>query len=583
MNLDYSRDKLLSEFGIITLRDRYMLPEEKSPQDAFARAAKAFADDDAHAQRLYDYASKLWFMFSTPILSNGGTGRGMPISCFLNYVGDSRKEITSHYTEDAFLSSVGGGIGTYWGAVRSAGKKSTGIIPFIKVSDAEMLAFTQGDTRRGSSAVYIDIDHPEIEEFLDIRKPTGDANRNSTNINHGVNITDKFMRIIKEAAQAKERGESYDDSWDLIDPKSKLVVKTVPAKALWIKIINNRVETGEPYITFIDTIQKALPEWQKNLGLQVHHSNLCTEITLATAEDRTAVCCLSSVNVEEYDQWKHDPAFIPDIVRMLDNVLQHFIDHAPNELWRAVYSAERERSIGLGAMGLHAYFQRHNIAFESGFARHRNIEIFQHLREEALRADAILCAERGECPDAEGFGRRFSHLLAIAPNATSSIYCGNTSPSVEPYPANAYIQKTLSGSGLQKNEYLQLALQELNMDIDKVWKDIATTNGSVQHLDFLSEHTKAVFRTAREIDQKWVILLASDRQKELCQAQSINLYYTSNVSKRELHNHHVMAWELGMKSLYYLRSEAAKKAEKLSEVTIRETIFTNTDCVACEG
>lgn len=589
MQLNYNRDKYLSGFGIKTLEDRYMIEGEKSPQDAFARAAKAFADDDAHAQRLYDYASQLWFMFSTPVLSNGGTTRGLPISCFLNYVDDSRHGLTNHYTENAFLSSVGGGIGGCWNGVRSVGSttsngsESTGVIPFLKVVDAEMLAFSQGVTRRGSYAAYLDISHPEIEEFLDVRKPTGgDINRKSINLHHGVVVSDKFMKLIERATTE----EGFDDSWDLVDPHSGRVIKTIPAKTLWVKLIQNRVETGEPYIMFGDTVQDALPEYQKAKGLQVHHSNLCSEITLATAADRTAVCCLSSVNLEEYDSWKDNEMFIPDLIRMLDNVLTHFIQNAPNELQRARYSAYMERSLGLGAMGFHAYLQRHNVAFESVTAKSMNMKMFRRIKDEALRASKTLAVERGECPDGSGYGVRNAHLLAIAPNASSSIICGNTSPSIEPYRANAFVQKTKTGSSLLKNEYLEHALDELDMNHDEVWQSIVTNNGSVQHLDFLDDYTKDVFKTGVEIDQRWVIDLAADRQQYICQSQSLNVFFPADISKQELHAIHMMAWKKKVKTLYYLRSEAMKRADKVSDEALRQYIFDAIDensCVACEG
>ena len=589
MQIDYKRDNYLSEFSIKTLEDRYLVEGEKSPQDAFARAARTFADDEAHAQRLYDYASKLWFMFSTPVLSNGGTSRGMPISCFLNYVEDSRGGITGHYTENAFLSSVGGGVGGCWNDVRSVGSKtsagseSTGVIPFLKVVDAEMLAFSQGVTRRGSYAAYLDISHPEVEEFLDIRKPTGgDVNRKSTNLHHAVVIPDEFMELIEQAT----RIEGFDDSWDLVDPHSGKVTKTVSAKTLWVKLIQNRVETGEPYIMFKDTVQDALPQFQKDAGLQVHHSNLCSEITLATDDQRTAVCCLSSVNMEEYDEWSENDQFIPDLVRMLDNVLTYFIDNAPDELYRAKLSAERERSIGLGAMGFHAYLQRHNIPFESVLAKGANNRIFKRIKSEAVRATRQLAEERGECPDGVGSGVRNAHLLAVAPNASSSIICGNTSPSIEPYRANAFTQKTKSGSSLLKNEYLQHALQEIDMDTDEVWKSIITNGGSVQQLDFLDDYTKDVFKTAVEIDQKWIIEFAGDRQNYICQSQSLNVFFPANVSKQELHAVHMMAWKQKVKTLYYLRSEAIKRAETVSDEALRQYMFDTideNDCLACEG
>jgi len=589
MQLSYNRDKYLSEFSFKTLQDRYLIEGEKSPQDAFARAAMAFADDEAHAQRLYDYASQLWFMFSTPVLSNGGTKRGLPISCLLNYADDSRTGITDHYVENAFLSSVGGGIGGCWSGVRSVGSKtsngseSTGVIPFMKVVDAEMLAFSQGVTRRGSYAAYLHMSHPEIEEFLDVRKPTGgDVNRKSVNLHHGVVIPDRFMELIEGATMH----ENFDDSWELIDPHSGRVTKTVSAKTLWVKLIQNRVETGEPYIMFENTVQDALPEFQKNLGLQVHHSNLCSEITLPTNASRTAVCCLSSVNLEEYDSWKNNDMFIPDLVRMLDNVLEYFIHNAPPELSRAVYSAQRERSIGLGAMGFHAYLQRHNLPFESAIAKGKNLAMFKRIKEEAVRASQQLAKERGECPDGIGSGMRNAHLLAIAPNASSSIICGNTSPSIEPYRANAFTQKTKSGTSLLKNEYLEAVLQDLGMDTDEVWKSIITNGGTVQHLDFLDEWTKDVFKTAVEIDQRWVIDFAADRQQYICQSQSLNVFFPANVSKQELHAIHMQAWKRKVKTLYYLRSEAYKRAETVSDEVLRQRIFDSLDensCLACEG
>lgn len=589
IKVDYRRDRYLSEFSIKTLQDRYLIDGEISPQDAFARAACAFANDQEHAQRIYDYASKLWFMFSTPILSNGGTARGLPISCFLNYVDDSREGITGHYTENAFLSSVGGGIGGCWNDIRSVGSKtsagseSTGVIPFMKVVDAEMLAFSQGVTRRGSYAAYLHISHPEIEEFLDVRKPTGgDINRKSTNLHHGVVIPDSFMQLIENAT----RQEGFDDSWDLIDPHTQKVVKTVSAKTLWVKMIQNRVETGEPYMMFENTVQDALPDFQKALGLKVHHSNLCSEITLPTNEERTAVCCLSSVNLEEFDEWQHDENFIPDLICMLDNVLEHFIQHAPNQLQKAKFSALRERSIGLGAMGFHAYLQRHHIPFESVVAKSANMRMFRHIKGEAVRASKELAQNRGECPDGIGSGMRNAHLLAIAPNASSSIICGNTSPSIEPYRGCAFVQKTKSGSSLLKNEYLEHILQELDKDTDEVWKSIITNGGSVQHLEFLDQQTKDVFKTAVEIDQRWIIEMAADRQKYICQSQSLNVFFPANVSKQELHAIHMMAWKKRVKTLYYLRSEAYKRAEKVSDEALRQYIFNSIDensCMSCEG
>src|SRR5210317_625687 len=477
VKIDYSKDNMLTDFSKKTLQDRYLVGDEKSPQEAFARAAEAFADDEAHAQRIYDYASNLWFMFATPVLSNGGTKRGLPISCFLNYVDDSREGITGHYTENAYLSSMGGGIGGGWSDVRAQGTKtskgseSTGVIPFMKVVDAEMLAFSQGVTRRGSYASYLHMSHPEIEEFLDVRKPTGgDVNRKCINLHHGVVIPDKFMEIIHRAAHE----ENFSDDWELIDPHSGEVKKVISARTLWVKLLQNRMETGEPYLMFEDAVQADLPDFQKRKGLKVNHSNLCSEITLATNEERTAVCCLSSVNLEYYDEWKKHPAFISDLVRFLDNVLTYFIANAPTELERARYSAERERSIGLGAMGFHAYLQKTGIAFEGAMATAANLEIFKRIKTHAQTETERLAVEKGACPDDDSCSVRNAHLLAIAPNASSSIICGNTSPSIEPYRANAYTQKTKSGSYLMKNKFLEEILEKYGQNIDSTWTSIIT-------------------------------------------------------------------------------------------------------------
>ncbi len=589
MKLDYSRDKLLTEFSKITLRDRYMLPGEESPQEAFARAADAFADDEDHAQRIYDYASKMWFMFATPVLSNGGTKRGLPISCFLNYVEDSREGITDHFTENAFLSSFGGGIGGYWGDVRSAGTKtskgseSTGVVPFLKVVDAEMLAFSQGITRRGSYAGYMDISHPEVEEFLDVRKPTGgDSNRKCLNLHHGIIVSDKFMEKIHLAT--KEQG--YDDSWELVDPHSKEVKKIVSARALWVKILQNRMESGEPYIMFEDAVNNNLPEFQKKKGLRVHQSNLCSEITLATNEERTAVCCLSSVNLEFFDEWKDVPAFIPDLVRFLDNVLEYFIHNAPESLSKAKYSAKRERSIGLGAMGFHAYLQKNMVPFEGAIASAFNDEIFTHIKSQADKETRRLAVERGACPDDDSCTVRNAHLLAIAPNASSSILCGNTSPSIEPFRANAFTQKTKSGSNLLKNKYLDaLLMQKIGHAgvYDETWRSIVVNKGSVQHLECLTNEEKDVFKTAVEINQSWIIEHAAQRQEHICQAQSLNLFFPPDVTKAELHNAHMLAWAKNLKTLYYLRSEAISRADEVSNQAKREIIFEQSDCLSCEG
>ena len=586
IEIDYSKDSLLDEFSLRTLQERYMIPGETYPQEAFARAAQAFADDEAHAQRLYDYVSKQWFMFATPVLSNGGTKRGLPISCFLNYVDDSREGITEHYTENAYLSSFGGGIGGTWSSVRAQGTKtskgseSTGVIPFMKVVDAEMLAFSQGVTRRGSYASYLHMSHPEIEEFLDIRKPTGgDTNRKCLNLHHGVVIPDRFMEIIYKAT----REEGFDDSWELIDPHSQEVKKVVSARTLWVKLLQNRMETGEPYLMFEDAVQEDLPEFQKQKGLRVNHSNLCSEITLATNEERTAVCCLSSVNLEYFDEWSKVPAFIPDLVRMLDNVLTVFINDAPESLEKAKFSAMRERSIGLGAMGFHAYLQKNNIPFEGMWATSNNMKMFGYIKQKADDTTRQLAVERGACPDDDSASVRNAHLLAIAPNASSSIICGNTSPSIEPFRANAYTQKTKSGSHLHKNKFLTELLDKYNKNDDDTWKSIVTNKGSVQQLDFLTDEEKNVFKTAVEINQAWVIEHASMRQEFICQSQSVNLFFPPDVNKGDLHNAHMLAWAKNMKTLYYLRSEAISRADNVSNEVKREIIFEQEGCLSCEG
>jgi|TARA_R110000822_G_scaffold23210_5_gene72074 ribonucleoside-diphosphate reductase alpha chain len=584
--MDYSRDTNLTEAGLRILKDRYLTDKEQSPQEAFYRVAKVFSDDSEMAERIYNYVSKLWFMFSTPILTNGGTKKGMPISCFLNYVPDSREGLTNHYTENAFLASVGGGIGGYWGHIRSdgtgtsGGSQSSGSIPFMHVVDSEMLAFSQGKTRRGSYATYQDISHPEIEEFLELRKPSGgDIHRKCLNLHHGVNISDKFMSIINQCTI----NPSANDDWELIDPHTDKVIRTVSAKRLWQKILETRVATGEPYLSFIDTIQKHLPLSQKKLGLKVHHSNLCSEITLPTSEERTAVCCLSSLNLEKYDEWKDDPKFIPDVVRFLDNVLEYFINNSPDSLSRAKYSAMRERSIGLGAMGFHSYLQSKSIPFASAIAKGINRTIFSKIKEESLQTSKILAEERGEAPDMEGTGLRFAHMLAVAPNASSSIICGGTSPSIEPLRANAYTQKTMSGTHFMRNKFLEKLLKEKEINTDETWKSIIANRGSVRHLEQLNDWEKDVFATAIEIDQRWIIDLAADRQKYICQSQSLNIFVPSDVNIKDLHLLHLTAWQKGIKTLYYCRSEAIKRAEIIS--TKIERIVRpdgDSDCLACE-
>ncbi|HEV7353441.1 MAG TPA: ribonucleoside-diphosphate reductase subunit alpha [Brevundimonas sp.] len=561
IQIDRSRDALLTDFGKKTLEDRYLLPGE-SYQDMFARVATAFSDDADHAQRIYDYISRLWFMPATPVLSNGGANRGLPISCFLNSVGDSLDGIQSVWNENVALASNGGGIGTYWGGVRSIGEKvkgagqTSGIIPFIRVMDSLTLAISQGSLRRGSAAVYLDIHHPEIEEFLEIRKPSGDFNRKSLNLHHGINITDAFMEAVRDGRP-----------FDLVSPKTGEVRKTVDARTLWQKILEIRLQTGEPYLIFSDTVNRQMPAHQRELGLSVKQSNLCSEIMLHTGKDhlgidRTAVCCLSSVNAETFLEWREEPRFIEDVMRFLDNVLEDFIRRAPPEMRAAVYSAQRERSVGLGLMGFHSFLQQQGVAFESAMAKSWNMRLFKHLRREADKASRLLAEEKGPCLDAKerGMMERFSHKLAIAPTASISIICGGTSAGIEPIPANIYTHKTLSGSFAVKNPYLERLLDEKGQNTEAVWSSILEQEGSVQHLTFLDEEEKALFKTAFELDQRWVVELAADRTPEICQAQSINVFLPGDVDKWDLHMLHWSAWEKGVKSLYYLRSKSVQRA-----------------------
>lgn len=632
--VDYSRDKLLSDAGLAILKDRYLLPGEESPQDAFARAAEAFSDSPEMAQRIYDYASQLWFMFSTPVLSNAPVrktwqppsidyaydwnralrpecyepARGMPISCFLNYVPDSLKGIGDHWIENMYLASNGGGIGGHYSALRSdgtgtsRGSQSNGIIPFIKVVDSEMMAVSQGKTRRGSYAAYLDISHPEIEEFLALRKPTGgDLNRKALNLHHGVNIPDSFMELIVNC----QGNPDCDDSWDLIDPHTKKVVKTVSAKRLWEQLLETRMQTGEPYIAFIDAINRAMPADLLNAGYRAHGSNLCAEITLPTAPGYTAVCCLSSVNIAKYPEWMGNEQFLPDIVRFLDNVLEFFLLNAPDEMRNAKRSVQAERSIGIGAMGWHTFLQQQRIPFESAMAESYNRTIFKHIRKEAERGSRELVLQRGTA--GLSHARRNLHLLAIAPNASSSLICGSVSPSIEPMRANIFIQKTMSGTFTVKNRVLEEVLWEKGLEefhkahpsdttydamvewteqwVEKQWRDILRNKGSVQHLEYLSDDEKDVFKTAMEIDQRWLIHHAATRAPMVCQSQSLNLFLPPDVDLVELHGLHVMAWAKGLKTLYYLRSEAIKRAETISTKVERKNIghFTEETCLSCEG
>ena len=558
---DESRDALLTDFGKETLIDRYLLPDETF-QDLFARVADAFADDQEHAQRLYDYISRLWFMPATPVLSNGGTTRGLPISCYLNSVEDSLDGIVGTWNENVWLASKGGGIGTYWGNVRGIGEpvglngKTSGIIPFVRVMDSLTLAISQGSLRRGSAACYIDVSHPEIEEFLEIRKPSGDFNRKALNLHHGVLITDAFMEAVRA-------GEDFD----LLSPRDGSVRKTVNARGLFQKLVETRLATGEPYIVFSDTVNRMMPKHHRELGLKVSTSNLCAEITLPTGidhlgNDRTAVCCLSSLNLEKWDEWKDDRTFIEDVMRFLDNVLQDYIDRAPEEMARAKYSAMRERSVGMGVMGFHSFLQSKGIGFESSMAKVWNLKMFKHISAKAEEASMVLAKERGPCPDAEETGamERFSCKMAIAPTASISIICGGTSACIEPIPANIYTHKTLSGSFIVKNPYLEKILDRKSKNSTNVWNSILEKGGSIQHLDFLTPEEKATFKTSFEIDQRWLLEFAADRAPYIDQAQSLNLFIPADVDKWDLMMLHFQAWEKGIKSLYYLRSKSVQRA-----------------------
>ena len=589
INIDLEKDKLFDELGIKRLQESYMREDETSPQHRFAFVSKSFGSNPEHAQRLYEYSSNHWLSYSTPILSFGRSKRGMPISCFLNYIEDTAEGLVDNLSETNWLSMLGGGVGIGFG-IRSADDKSTGVMPHLKIYDASSLAYRQGRTRRGSYAAYLDISHPDIIPFLEMRKPTGDPNVRCLNLHHGINITDDFMHIIEKCMV----DPNANDDWVLKDPHTGEVRETVSAKHLWQELLELRMHTGEPYIHFIDTSNRMLPDFLKEKNLKIHQSNLCSEIILPTNEERTAVCCLSSLNLEKYDEWKDNKLFLKDVAEMLDNVLQYFIDKAPNEIKRAKYSASRERSIGVGALGFHAYLQKNNVPFEGIMAKVLNNKIFKHIKEGLDEANFSLGLERGEAPDAVGTGRRFSHVMAIAPNASSSIIMGNTSPSVEPYRANAYRQDTLSGSFLNKNRWLDAILHEKITNEDEyneAWSSIIANDGSVQHLDILDELQKDVFKTSMEIDQRWVIELASDRQQYIDQAQSLNLFFRPDSHIKYIHAIHFMAWKKGLKTLYYCRSEKIGKADKVSKKIERQVIkeldmtqiAQGNDCIACEG
>ena len=597
VKVDYSRDGLFDELGIKRLRESYMRDDEVSPQHRFAFVSKQFGSNPEHAQRLYEYSSKHWLSYSTPILSFGRSARGLPISCFLPYLHDSAEGLVDCLSEVNWLSMLGGGIGIGVG-IRSADDKSTGIMPHLRTYDASSLAYRQGRTRRGSYAAYLDISHPDVHLFLEMRKPTGDPNMRALNLHHGINITDDFMQIIEKCM----KDPTADDKWELKDPHNREVREIVSAKELWQKILELRMHTGEPYLHFIDTSNKMMPEFQKKLGLNIRQSNLCSEIVLPTDKNRTAVCCLSSVNLEYYDDWKDNELFLRDVAEMLDNVLQYFIDHAPDSISRAKFSAIMERSIGVGALGFHAYLQKENIAFEGVVAKVVNNKMFKTIKDRLDQANLQLGKERGEAPDAQGTGRRFSHVMAIAPNASSSIIMGNTSPSIEPFRANAYRQDTLSGAHLNKNkwldrvigEHLQYGNKDASISTDEyndIWSSIIANDGSVQHLDWMDDYTKDVFKTSMEIDQRWIIEHAADRQKYIDQAQSLNVFFRPDSDIKYIHAVHFLAWKLGLKTLYYCRSEKLAKADKVSKRIERQVIqeidlkaVADGDvCLACEG
>jgi ribonucleoside-diphosphate reductase alpha chain len=595
IKVDYTRDNLFDELGIKRLKESYMKEDEVSPQERFAYVSKTFGSNAKHSQRLYEYSSRHWLSYSTPILSFGRSKRGLPISCFLPYLHDSAEGLVDCLAEVNWLSMMGGGVGIGIG-IRSSDDKSVGVMPHLRTYDASSLAYRQGRTRRGSYAAYLDISHPDILIFLEMRKPTGDPNMRCLNLHHGINITDDFMHLIERAMIDPE----MDDTWELKDPHNGEVKDKISARELWQRILDMRMQTGEPYLHFIDSSNRAMPEFQKKLGLSIKQSNLCSEIILPTDKDRTAVCCLSSLNLEYYDAWKDDKLFLRDVAEMLDNVLQYFIDNAPDSISRARFSASRERSIGIGALGWHALLQKSNLPWESASATGLNHKIFGHIRKELDNANIQLGTERGEAPDAAGTGRRFSHMLAVAPNASSSIIMGNTSPSIEPLRANAYRQDTLSGSSLNKNKWLDTIIKKycdtppegnkIGMDYNEIWSSIIANDGSVQHLTWMDDWTKDVFKTSMEIDQRWVVQHAADRQQYIDQAQSVNLFFRPDSNIKYIHAVHFQAWKQGLKTLYYCRSEKIGKADKISKKIERQVmeeidlkaLATEDVCLACE-
>lgn len=594
IEMDFSRDDLFDDLGKTRLKDSYMREDEQSPQERFAYVSAAFASNQEHAQRLYDYASKHWLSYSTPILSFGRNKRGLPVSCYLNHLDDSAEGLVNNLSETNWLSMMGGGVGVHF-QIRGADDKSVGIMPHLKTYDASSLAYKQGKTRRGSYAAFLDVSHPDIIQFLEMRKATGDQNLKALNLHHGVNITDKFMQIIEQCMINPD----YDDTWELIQPNTGKVVDTVSAKYLWMKLLEVRMHTGEPYIWFIDRANEGLPDYQKKAGLKNYGSNICVEISLATSPERTAVCCLSSVNLEYFDEWKNDPLFLQDILEMLDNVIEYFIQNAPDTISRARFSAMRERSVGVGALGFHAYLQKHNIAFESAIAKSVNMQMFKGIRERLDLANTKLAEERGSCPDAADYGvvKRCSHVMAIAPNASSSIIMGNTSPSIEPYAANAYRQDTSSGAYLNKNKFLDKIILEESKGkseswYDDTWAAIIANDGSVSDLEWMDDYTKDVFKTAQEIDQRWIVEHTADRQVYVDQSISTNVFFKPDCSVKYLHAVHFLAWKKGLKALYYLRSGKLRKADRVGkkierkriedEINMQE-IVDGDSCIACEG
>ena len=591
ITIDPNRDSLFDELGSTRLRESYMMDQEISPQERFAYVSKTFSSNAAHAQRLYDYSSKHWLSYSTPILSFGRSKRGLPISCYLNFINDTAEGLVENLSETNWLSMMGGGVGVGFG-IRSADDKSTGVMPHLKMYDASSLAYRQGRTRRGSYAAYLDISHPDILLFLEMRKPTGDQNQKCQNLHHGINITDDFMELIEKSMT----DPNHNDDWQLRDPHTQEVRETISARDLWQRILEMRMQTGEPYIHYIDESNRKLPEWLKEKGLKVNQSNLCSEIILPTNKDRTAVCCLSSLNLEYYDQWSKDPLFLKDVLEMLDNVLQMFIDNAPDSISRAKYSAMQERSVGVGALGFHAYLQKNRMPWESALAKSTNLRMFRYIRKGLDEANLKLGKERGEAPDATGTGLRCSHVMAVAPNASSSILMGNTSPSIEPWRANAYRQDTLSGSFLNKNKHLNTLIKEKckedsSLDYDKIWSSIIANDGSVQHLKCLDDYEKSIYKTAMEIDQRWVIEHAADRQVFIDQAQSLNVFFRPDANISYLHAVHFLAWKKQVKTMYYCRSEKIGKADRVSKRIERDiikeldmtAIAGGEECLACEG